>query len=485
MPEKTLEEEYREYLSTLSIQTLRTLGRKLGIPAECRKTKPSCVNGLLDLLMGRADPVPVSGKGAPVKQNYLDPSIIRRLEEMRLVRERQIERPVTTMTVSSGKKETSFYDRPVFTGILEMMSGGYGFLRAKNCQPTSGGDVFVAAPLIHSNKLREGDLVACTAKPSEKEEAAAFQELLSVNGIPCGDHEKRGSFDALTACYPEQRIPLSEKGKELSLRVIDLFSPIGKGQRALIIAPPKAGKTTLLKEIASACDRMRPNVELIVLLIDERPEEVTEFRRAVRDGMIVSSTFDEEAEHHVRAAKLAIAHAKRLAESGRNVVLLLDSLTRLTRAYNYVTESSGKTLTGGLDAAAFTEPKRFFGTARNTIEGGSVTIIATVLVETGSRMDDIIYEEFKGTGNADIVLSRELSERRIFPAIDLVRSGTRKEELLLSKEELAAVQKLREKRLTEDEANILQLMKKTKDNAEFIARCKEALPYAKWTKESK
>lgn len=230
---------------------------------------------------------------------------------------------------------------------------------------------------------------------------------------------------------------------------------------------------------------MRPDVELIVLLIDERPEEVTEFRRAVRDGMIVSSTFDEEAEHHVRAAKLAIAHAKRLAESGRNVVLLLDSLTRLTRAYNYVTESSGKTLTGGLDAAAFTEPKRFFGTARNTIEGGSVTIIATVLVETGSRMDDIIYEEFKGTGNADIVLSRELSERRIFPAIDLVRSGTRKEELLLSKEELAAVQKLREKRLTEDEANILQLMKKTKDNAEFIARCKEALPYAKWTKESK
>lgn len=485
MPEKTLEEEYREYLSTLSIQTLRTLGRKLGIPAECRKTKPSCINGLLDLLMGRADPVPVSGKGAPVKQNYLDPSIIRRLEEMRLVRERQIERPVTTMTVSSGKKETSFYDRPVFTGILEMMSGGYGFLRAKNCQPTSGGDVFIAAPLIHSNKLREGDLVACTAKPSEKEEAAAFRELLSVNGIPCGDHEKRGSFDALTACYPEQRIPLSDKGKELSLRVIDLFSPIGKGQRALIIAPPKAGKTTLLKEIASACDRMRPDIELIVLLIDERPEEVTEFRRAVRDGMIVSSTFDEEAEHHVRAAKLAIAHAKRLAESGRNVVLLLDSLTRLTRAYNYVTESSGKTLTGGLDAAAFTEPKRFFGTARNTMEGGSVTIIATVLVETGSRMDDIIYEEFKGTGNADIVLSRELSERRIFPAIDLVRSGTRKEELLLPKEELAAVQKLREKRLTEDEANILQLMKKTKDNAEFIARCKEALPYAKWTKESK
>lgn len=474
MPEKTLEEEYREYLSTLSIQTLRTLGRKLGIPAECRKTKPSCVNGLLDLLMGRADPVPVSGKGAPVKQNYLDPSIIRRLEEMRLVRERQIERPVTTMTVSSGKKETSFYDRPVFTGILEMMSGGYGFLRAKNCQPTSGGDVFIAAPLIHSNKLREGDLVACTAKPSEKEEAAAFQELLSVNGIPCGDHEKRGSFDALTACYPEQRIPLSEKGKELSLRVIDLFSPIGKGQRALIIAPPKAGKTTLLKEIASACDRMRPNVELIVLLIDERPEEVTDIRRTVTSARVIYSTFDRGEHHHIHAASLTLEHAKRLVEAGKDVVILLDSITRLTRAYNAVT-NSGRMLSGGLDPQALIEPRKFFGAARNTEDGGSLTIIATALVDTGSRLDDVIYEEFKAAGNMEIVLSRELAERRIFPAIDIKSSGARKEELLLSEKELDLSCRLRQmigRQLNSE--GLYALMNKTRTNAELIERAEKS-----------
>ena len=486
MPERTLEEEFRGYLSTLPIQTLRTLGRKLGSPAVSRKTKPACIEGIIDLLTGRADPVPVSGKGAPVKQNYLDPSVIKHLEDLRRAREKKPEEmPQNMFTVKSPEPRVSLFDQPVYTGILEIMSGGYGFLRAKNCQPTSGGDVFIAAPLIHSLKLREGDFVACTAKSSDKNESAAFQELLSVNGIPFGNYESRPSFESLTACYPSSRIPLSERKGELSLRAIDLFSPIGKGQRALIIAPPKAGKTTLLKEIACAADKMRPDVELIVLLIDERPEEVTEFRRAVRDAMIVSSTFDEEPEHHVRAAKLCIAHAKRLAESGRHVLLLLDSLTRLTRAYNYVTESSGKTLTGGLDAAAFTEPKRFFGTARNTVEKGSVTIVATVLVETGSRMDDVIYEEFKGTGNCDIVLSRELSERRIFPAIDLNRSGTRKEELLLSKEELSLVQQLREKRVTEDEATVLELMKKTKDNAEFVAKCKEAFPYSKWTKEKK
>ena len=483
MAERTLEEDFRAYLETLPIQTLRTLGRKLGSTAQSRKTKPDCIEGILDLLMGRADPVPVSGKGAPVKQNYLDPSIIAHLEELRLVRERKKTVPKNTFTVHSPEQPKSIYDQPVYKGILEIMAGGYGFLRAQNCQPSSGGDVFIAAPLIHSLKLREGDLVACTARPSEKNESAAFGELLSVNGIPFGGYENRPQFEDLTACYPEKRIPLSEKGGELSLRVIDLFAPIGKGQRALIIAPPKAGKTTLLKEIAVSCERMQPDVHLIVLLIDERPEEVTEIKRAVPDAEVIYSTFDEDAMHHVRAVQLSIAHAKRFCEHGRHVVLLLDSLTRLTRAYNQVTEPSGKTLTGGLDAAAFQEPKRFFGAARNTVEAGSITIVATVLVDTGSRMDDIIYEEFKGTGNCDIVLSREMAEARRFPAIDLKRSGTRKEELLLSAEELAAVRKLREKHITDDEGAVLDLMKKTKDNGEFLEKLKDAFPYAKWTKE--
>ena len=487
MQEKTLEEEYSDYLSSLPLQTLRTLGRRLGISAESRKSKPGCIQALIDLLTGKALPVPVSGKGAPVKHNYLDPSILRHLEDLRLERNKRNTTPPNTFTVCAPDPPKNLYEEPVYTGILEIMSGGYGFLRAKNCQPSANGagDVFIAAPLIHSLKLREGDRVACTAKPSLKNESAAFQELLSVNGIPFGESEPRPQFETLTACYPEKRIPLSEKKGEFSLRVIDLFTPIGKGQRALVIAPPKAGKTTLLKEIAVSCARMRPDVHLIVLLIDERPEEVTEFKRCVSDAEVIYSTFDEDAVHHTRAARLTIEHAKRYAEHGRDVVVLLDSLTRLTRAYNQVTESSGKTLTGGLDAAAFAEPKRFFGAARNTAEAGSITIIASVLVETGSRMDDVIYEEFKGTGNCDIVLSRELSERRIFPAIDLNRSGTRKEELLLPREELEATRLLREKHFTDNQTQLFDLLKKTKDNAEFAEKCKTALPYAKWTKETK
>ena len=486
MQERTLEEEYRAYLETLPIQTLRTLGRKFGSTAESRKTKHDCINGILDLLLGRADPAPASKKGAPVKQNYLDPAIITHLEELRLKRERQKPKTINAFVVHSPVQQPkSFYEQTVYKGILELMSGGYGFLRARNCQPSEK-DVFIAAPFIQSLKLREGDLVACTARPSERNESAAFSELMSVNGVPYNEYNKeRPKFESLTACYPEQRIPLSERGGELSLRMLDAFVPIGKGQRALIIAPPKAGKTALLKDIAVSMERMRPDVHLIVLLIDERPEEVTEFRRAVPGSDVFYSTFDEDAYHHVRAVQLSIAHAKRLCEQGRNVAILLDSLTRVTRAYNQVTEPSGKVLTGGLDAAAFQEPKRFFGAARNTVEGGSITIIATVLVDTGSRMDDVIYEEFKGTGNCDIVLSRELAERRCFPAIDLKRSATRKEELLLSDEELAAVRKLRDKHITDDESAVIELMKKSKNNGEFFAKLKENFPNAKWTKESK
>lgn len=290
-----------------------------------------------------------------------------------------------------------------------------------------------------------------------------------MNGLPVGKYESRPTFDYLTAQYAKEKIALSREKSPLSLRILDLFAPIGKGQRALIIAPPKAGKTSLLKDIARSLAKTE-NVALIVLLIDERPEEVTDFRMTVEGAEIISSTFDEGAWHHIRAADLVLAHAKRLAEAGKDVVILLDSLTKLTRAHNIVAESSGKTLSGGLDPNALGGPKRFFGAARNLEGKGSLTILATVLVDTGSRLDDVVYEEFKGTGNADIVLSRDLSERRVFPAFDLRRSGTRKDELLLSEEELSGVRRLQSRGLADNTEGVLDMMTKTDNNEEFLAR---------------
>ena len=471
-----METRYREYLDTLSLTTLRLLGRENGVAQASSIKKSGLVDGIVAVLTGKNQPAPRSKRGAPVKHSYLDPEVSRKLEEIRKEYKYDAEEKEAVTGVSSPDlPDRPLYDEPVYTGILEIMQGGYGFLRAKNCQPSSGGDVFIAAPVLHAMRLREGDYVACTAKPRQKNDSPALDEILSVNGLPVGEYERRPFFDSLTAQYAKEKIGLSKENPCLSLRVLDLFAPIGKGQRALIIAPPKAGKTTLLKEIASAIAAHHEEICLIVLLIDERPEEVTDFRTSVPAAQVVYSTFDEGAEHHIRAAELTIEHAKRMAEHGRHVVILLDSLTKLTRAYNYASESSGKTLSGGLEAGALAEPKRFFGTARNTVEGGSVTILATALVDTGSRMDDVIYEEFKGTGNADIFLSRELAEWRIFPAIDVRKSGTRKEELLLSNEELSAVYKLRERGITENVPGLLDMMKRTTDNAEFIARLPEWL----------
>lgn len=471
-----METRYREYLDTLSLTTLRLLGRENGVAQASSIKKSGLIDGIVAVLTGKSQPAPRSKRGAPVKHSYLDPEVSRKLEEIRKeYRYDGGKKEVVTGVSSPDLPDRPLYDEPVYSGILEIMQGGYGFLRAKNCQPSSGGDVFIAAPVLHAMRLREGDFVACTAKPRQKNDSPALDEILSVNGLPVGEYERRPFFDSLTAQYAKEKIELSKENPCLSLRVLDLFAPIGKGQRALIIAPPKAGKTTLLKEIASAIAAHHEEISLIVLLIDERPEEVTDFRTSVPEAQVVYSTFDEGAEHHIRAAELTIEHAKRMAEHGRDVVILLDSLTKLTRAYNYASESSGKTLSGGLEAGALAEPKRFFGAARNTVEGGSVTILATALVDTGSRMDDVIYEEFKGTGNADIFLSRELAERRIFPAIDVRKSGTRKEELLLSQEELSAVYKLRERGITENVTGLLDMMKRTADNAEFIGRLPEWL----------
>ena len=475
---KSIAERYSDYFSTLSLSDLRTFGRIQGVHAATQLKKEILIDEIIKILTGKTAPtLPKSDAkpvGAPPKSSVVNPEIIPKLEEIRKQFETEQRERKFLMSVASDEKSfDDAFDAPVFSGILEIMQNGYGFLRSKNCQPTSGADVFVPAQMIHNMQLREGDFVCCTARPSQKNDSAAIWNVLSVNSYSVGKYEQRPHFDNLTAQYPDRKIKLSGKNSPLSLRVLDLFAPIGLGQRGLIVAPPKAGKTTLLKEIAHSISTQYQDISLIVLLINERPEEVTDFRKTVSNAEVIYSTFDEGAEHHIRAAELTLEHAKRTAEQGMDVVILLDSLTKLTRAYNYVTENTGKTLTGGLEASAFMGPKRFFGAARNTVEAGSVTILATALVETGSRMDDVIYEEFKGTGNADIFLSRELAEKRIFPAIDVTHSGTRKEELLLSKDELKTEFELREKGFTNNVSGLLEMLKKTETNEEFILRFPE------------
>lgn len=472
-----ISDRYRDYLSTISLSDLRTFGRFQGVQATTQRKKEDLIEEIINVLTGKVKPaLPKSDArpvGAPPKRATVNPDILPALENIRKCFDaEERDRNIVMRVASEEKSYDDAFDAPVYSGILEVLQNGYGFLRSRNCQPTAGEDVFVPAQVIHSMQLREGDFVSCTARPSQKNDSAAIWNVLSVNSFPVGKYERRPMFDNLTAQYPDKKITLSSKNSPLSLRVLDLFVPIGLGQRGLIVAPPKAGKTTLLKEIARSVSQNK-DISLIVLLIDERPEEVTDFRKTVTNAEVIYSTFDEGAEHHIRAAELTLEHAKRAAEQGMDVVILLDSLTKLTRAYNYITENTGKTLTGGLDASAFAAPKRFFGTARNTVEAGSVTILATALVETGSRMDDVIYEEFKGTGNADIFLSRELAEKRVFPAIDIARSGTRKEELLLSKEELRTEFELREHGFVNNVSGMLEMLKKTETNEEFIARFPE------------
>ncbi len=327
-------------------------------------------------------------------------------------------------------------------GVLEILPDGYGFLRPFQFLP-SHDDIYVSSSQIRRFDLRTGDLVAGQVRrPKESERYFALLRVEQVNGVDPEGSELRLHFDGLTPLYPLQRITLETDPDRPSTRIIDLVAPIGKGQRGLIVAPPKAGKTILLKEIANSITKNHPEMALMVLLIDERPEEVTDIERSV-NGEVVSSTFDEPPENHVKVADMVLERAKRLVEHKYDVVILLDSITRLARAHNLVVPPSGRTLSGGVDPSALHKPKRFFGAARNLEEGGSLTILATALIETGSRMDDVIFEEFKGTGNMELILDRRLAERRLFPAIDVLRSGTRKEELLLSKDELEMIWQFR------------------------------------------
>ena len=370
----------------------------------------------------------------------------------------------------NGYKLTNEGDN-IVEGILEVLPDGYGFLRGENYL-SSPKDVYISPVQIRRFKLDKGDKIKGIARtPKEGEKFPALIYVGEVNGESPDMAYKRKKFDDLTPIYPNERIRLETVPTEYAMRIIDLMSPIGKGQRGMIVAPPKVGKTTLLKKIANSITKNNPEIELIVLLIDERPEEVTDMKRSI-SGDVIYSTFDELPEHHVKVAEMVLERAKRLTEQNKDVVILLDSITRLARAYNLVIPSSGRTLSGGLDPSALHKPKKFFGAARNIENGGSLTILATALIETGSRMDDVIFEEFKGTGNMEVHLDRTLSEKRIFPAIDINKSGTRREDLLLSKKELETVFALRKALnslpVADVTEQIINQMIQTKNNDEFL-----------------
>ena len=364
-------------------------------------------------------------------------------------------------------------------GILEVMPDGYGFIRCENYLPGEN-DVYVSPSQIRKFNLKTGDIVCGNTRiKTQQEKFSALLYVTSINGYPPAVASRRKNFEDLTPIFPNRRLRLERPGGSVAMRIVDLVSPIGKGQRGMIVSQPKAGKTTLLKEVAKSVTTNNPEMHLIILLIDERPEEVTDIKEAIEGDNVevIYSTFDELPEHHKRVSEMVIERAKRLVEHGKDVMILLDSITRLARAYNLTVPPSGRTLSGGLDPAALHMPKRFFGAARNMREGGSLTVLATALVDTGSKMDDVVFEEFKGTGNMELVLDRKLSEKRVFPAIDIVKSGTRREDLLLEPQEQEAVDSMRKaiNGMRTDDAveNILNMFARTKNNQEYINMVKK------------
>ena len=396
--------------------------------------------------------------------------------EKRPYQERQYqERTYQEHTVNEGKASYDEAKEPEMAdGILEVLQEGYGFIRCENFLPGEN-DVYVAPSQIRRFNLKTGDIIRGPKKAkTQAEKFSAIMYVESVNGLNPVVAQRRKAFETLTPIFPNERIHLERNSNTIAMRMVDLISPIGKGQRGMIVSQPKSGKTTLLKQIANTVTKNNPEMHLMILLIDERPEEVTDIKESITGDNVevIYSTFDELPERHKRVSEMVIERAKRLVEQKQDVIILLDSITRLARAYNMTVQASGRTLSGGLDPAALHMPKRFFGAARNMREGGSLTILATALVETGSKMDDVVFEEFKGTGNMELVLDRKLSEKRVFPAIDIAKSGTRREDLLLDKEELEAVDIMRKalNSLKTDEAaeRILDLFTKTRNNDEFV-----------------
>ena len=451
----------REKYESLSLTVLKDLAKARGIKGLTGLKKEQVV----ELMLAEDEKEKAKATPAPVQEEK---------KNVVYTTNRENSQP------SAVREDNSELDSgQVADGILEVMADGFGFIRCENFLPGEN-DIYVSPAQIRRLGLKTGDMVRGGIRvKNQGEKFAALLYVSSVNGHKPEEIPRRPNFEDLTPIFPNQRIHLDRPGASVAMRVVDLVSPVGKGQRGMIVSQPKAGKTTLLKEIANSVTQNNPEMHLIILLIDERPEEVTDIKESVKgtNVEVIHSTFDELPEHHKRVSEMVIERAKRLVEHKKDVMILLDSITRLARAYNLTVPPSGRTLSGGLDPAALHMPKRFFGAARNMREGGSLTILATALVDTGSKMDDVVFEEFKGTGNMELVLDRKLSEKRIFPAIDIVKSGTRRDDLLLDEEEMAAMDVMRKafNGLKAEEAveNILNMFAHTKNNREFCQQMRK------------
>ena len=455
----------REKYESLSLATLKDLAKARGLKGVSTLRKPELIERMLqeDQLENEEN-----NKKAEKKE----PDKKAEEEEHKKAENESSQSHVAAENVQldSGEKAN---------GILEVLPDGYGFIRCENYMPGEN-DIYVSPSQIRRFNLKTGDIIRGNIRiKTQGEKFSALLYVTSINGFHPSEGQRRYNFEDMTPVFPNERLRMERPGGTVAMRIVDLISPIGKGQRGMIVSPPKAGKTTLLKDVAKSILKNNPDMHLIILLIDERPEEVTDIREAIRGNNVevIYSTFDELPEHHKRVSEMVVERARRLVEHKKDVTILLDSITRLARAYNLIIPPSGRTLSGGLDPAALHMPKRFFGAARNMREGGSLTILATALVDTGSKMDDVIYEEFKGTGNMELVLDRKLQEKRVFPAIDIQKSGTRREDLLLTKEEQEAVYIMRKAlngMKSEDAVEqILNMFARTRNNEEFVQTVKK------------
>ena len=478
----------REKYESLSLATLKDLAKARGLKGISTLRKPELIERMLE-----EDEKEKASAGSAESKNTEHRQEESAREESCAREENRVREPRTSYDTSERK---NYQERTEYTcknpaetaqldsgekanGILEVLPDGYGFIRCANYLPGEN-DIYVSPSQIRRFNLKTGDIVQGSIRiKTQGEKFSALLYVNSINGFPPSEGQRRYNFEDMTPIFPNERLRMERPGGTVAMRIMDLLSPIGKGQRGMIVSPPKAGKTTLLKDVAKSILKNNPSMHLIILLIDERPEEVTDIKEEIKGDNVevIYSTFDELPEHHRRVSEMVVDRARRLVEHKQEVTILLDSITRLARAYNLCVTPSGRTLSGGLDPAALHMPKRFFGAARNMREGGSLTILATALVDTGSKMDDVIYEEFKGTGNMELVLDRKLQEKRVFPAIDIQKSGTRREDLLLTKDEQEAVYNMRRalNSLKAEDAveQILNMFSRTKNNAEFIQTAKK------------